>query len=89
MERTKLLLSVRISVAQTSRITGTHNVGGSCGNVASILELDENLQQEYKVFRHAPAVRMERCDIFTSLSIIILQDTRAIPVKRPPPQYFL
>ncbi|KAF8312627.1 serine threonine protein phosphatase [Clavulina sp. PMI_390] len=42
-----------------------------CGNVASILELDENLQQEYKVFRHAPA------------------DTRAIPVKRPPPQYFL
>jgi len=42
-----------------------------CGNVASILELDENLRQEYKVFRHAPA------------------DTRAIPVKRPPPQYFL
>ncbi|KAG8734267.1 phosphoprotein phosphatase PP4 catalytic subunit [Ceratobasidium sp. 423] len=27
-----------------------------CGNVASILELDENLRQEYKVFRHAPSV---------------------------------
>jgi serine/threonine-protein phosphatase 4 catalytic subunit len=59
------------SVAQTSRIMGTHNDGGSCGNVASILELDENLQQEYKVFRHAPAVRIARCDIFTTLSLII------------------
>jgi serine/threonine-protein phosphatase 4 catalytic subunit len=28
-----------------------------CGNVASILELDENLGQEYKVFSHAPSVR--------------------------------
>ena len=28
-----------------------------CGNVASILELDEWLGQEYKVFSHAPAVR--------------------------------
>ena len=28
----------------------------SCGNVASILELDENLAQEYKVFQHAPSV---------------------------------
>ncbi|KAI0832910.1 serine/threonine protein phosphatase [Trametes gibbosa] len=26
-----------------------------CGNVASILELDEHLAQEYKVFAHAPA----------------------------------
>ncbi|KAG8799250.1 phosphoprotein phosphatase PP4 catalytic subunit, partial [Serendipita sp. 398] len=26
-----------------------------CGNVASILELDENLRQEYKVFNHAPS----------------------------------
>jgi len=42
-----------------------------CGNVASILELDERLQQEYKVFQHAPT------------------DTRSIPAKRPPPQYFL
>jgi len=25
-----------------------------CGNVASILELDEHLGQEYKVFHHAP-----------------------------------
>lgn len=28
-----------------------------CGNVASILELDEYLGQEYKVFSHAPLVR--------------------------------
>ncbi|KAF8680902.1 C-5 cytosine-specific DNA methylase [Rhizoctonia solani] len=42
-----------------------------CGNVASILELDENLRQEYKVFRHAPS------------------DTRSIPAKRPPADYFL
>ncbi|KAF8759594.1 C-5 cytosine-specific DNA methylase [Rhizoctonia solani] len=41
-----------------------------CGNVASILELDENLRQEYKVFRHAPS------------------DTRSIPAKRPPADYF-
>lgn len=27
-----------------------------CGNVASILELDEHLGQEYKVFQHAPLV---------------------------------
>ena len=27
-----------------------------CGNVASILELDEHLAQEYKVFSHAPSV---------------------------------
>ena len=27
-----------------------------CGNVASILELDEHLSQEYKVFHHAPMV---------------------------------
>ncbi|OJT10312.1 Serine/threonine-protein phosphatase PP-X -like protein [Trametes pubescens] len=26
-----------------------------CGNVASILELDEHLAQEYKVFSHAPS----------------------------------
>jgi len=26
-----------------------------CGNVASILELDEQLKQEYKVFSHAPS----------------------------------
>ena len=28
-----------------------------CGNVASILELDDHLGQEYKVFQHAPSVR--------------------------------
>jgi len=42
-----------------------------CGNVASILELDDNLRQEYKVFQAAQ------------------QDAHSIPVKRPPPEYFL
>ena len=27
-----------------------------CGNVAAVLELDEHLGQEYKVFQHAPSV---------------------------------
>jgi len=42
-----------------------------CGNVAAVLELDEHLRQEYKVFPHAPA------------------DIRSVPIKRPPPEYFL
>jgi hypothetical protein len=33
-----------------------HDACFSCGNVASILEFDENLRQEYKVFSHAPSV---------------------------------
>lgn len=32
--------------------------GDRCGNVASILELDEHLAQEYKVFQHAPLVSL-------------------------------
>ena len=32
-----------------------------CGNVASILELDEHLAQEYKVFHHAAVVRILFC----------------------------
>lgn len=34
-----------------------------CGNVASILELDERLAQEYKVFQHAPSVSSLRFDL--------------------------
>lgn len=33
-----------------------------CGNVASILELNDQLQQEYKVFSHAPLVRLLKFD---------------------------
>lgn len=32
-----------------------------CGNVASVLELDDNLKQEYKVFDAAPQVRVLLC----------------------------
>jgi hypothetical protein len=35
-------------------------VSQRCGNVASILELDEHLAQAYKVFHHAPSVRWDR-----------------------------
>jgi len=34
-----------------------------CGNVASILELDDTLRQEYKVFAHAPTVRCQLAEI--------------------------
>lgn len=64
-----------------------------CGNVASILELDENLRQEYKVFNAAQQVRAGRASVFgsanTSCAPLDLQDARSIPVKRPPPEYFL
>jgi serine/threonine-protein phosphatase 4 catalytic subunit len=62
----------------------------SCGNVASILELDEYLAQEYKVFQHAPSVGLPH------LSVVIIspgadgwQDVRSVPLKRPPADYFL
>jgi hypothetical protein len=42
-----------------------------CGNVASILELDEYLGQEYKVFQHAPSV--------SSLSYLFSALTATIP----------
>ena len=42
-----------------------------CGNVASILELDENLGKSFKIFDAAP------------------NEARGIPVKNPPPDYFL
>lgn len=35
----------------------------SCGNVASILELDEYLAQEYKVFQHAPSVGLPHLSV--------------------------
>ena len=42
-----------------------------CGNVASILELDENLEKSFKIFDAAP------------------QEARGVPIKNPPPDYFL
>ena len=42
-----------------------------CGNVAAILELDENLDRSFKIFDAAP------------------QEARGVPVKNPPPDYFL
>lgn len=42
-----------------------------CGNVASILELDENLERSFKIFDAAP------------------QEARGVPIKNPPPDYFL
>jgi serine/threonine-protein phosphatase 4 catalytic subunit len=42
-----------------------------CGNVAAILELDENLERSFKIFDAAP------------------QEARGVPIKNPPPDYFL
>lgn len=42
-----------------------------CGNVAAILELDENLDRSFKIFDAAP------------------QEARGVPIKNPPPDYFL
>lgn len=46
------------------RLFGEHR----CGNVASILELDEYLAQEYKVFSHAPSVSPVRRRFLSSLT---------------------
>lgn len=65
----------------------------SCGNVASILELDEYLAQEYKVFQHAPSVSLSRICFVRRRSISGVadarQDVRSAPLKRPPADYFL
>ena len=42
-----------------------------CGNVAAILELDENLVRSFQIFDAAP------------------QEKRGVPIKNPPPDYFL
>jgi serine/threonine-protein phosphatase 4 catalytic subunit len=42
-----------------------------CGNVAAILELDDNLQRYFTIFEAAP------------------QEARAVPNKKPSPDYFL
>ena len=50
-----LITAIGMSTRYLSR-NSSHRYLSSCGNVASILELDENLRQEYKVFVHAPSV---------------------------------
>uniref|UniRef100_H3HDB5 Serine/threonine-protein phosphatase n=1 Tax=Phytophthora ramorum TaxID=164328 RepID=H3HDB5_PHYRM len=49
-----------------------------CGNVAAILELDENLEQRFKV-------RKSEIVIFEAAP----QDARGVPAKKPAPDYFL
>ena len=60
-----------------------------CGNVAAVLELDEHLVQEYKVFQHAPSVRHPLARLCGWLTRPLCQDVRSIPAKRPPADYFL
>ena len=60
-----------------------------CGNVAAVLELDEHLVQEYKVFQHAPSVRRPLARLCRWLTRPLCQDVRSIPAKRPPADYFL
>lgn len=60
-----------------------------CGNVASILELNEDLRQEYKVFESAPHVGPGAFLAQIPLRILnkIFQDAKGIPAKRPLPEY--
>ncbi len=61
LECTQLLLSVRPDFLNY-KITLKNRYSSfihRCGNVASILELDEHLGQEYKVFHHAPSVSLK------------------------------
>ncbi|KAG6512095.1 hypothetical protein ZIOFF_030189 [Zingiber officinale] len=69
-----------------------------CGNVAAILELDENLNKQFRVFEAAPHVRSYNLFFskFSSLSHIVnslrpnlLQESRGVPSKKPAPDYFL
>jgi serine/threonine-protein phosphatase 4 catalytic subunit len=62
-----------------------------CGNVAAVLELDEHLGQEYKVFQHAPAVSVPFGLVWRRMEAdgLVWQDVRSIPAKRPPADYFL
>ncbi len=55
-----------------------------CGNVAAILELDENLQKDFTIFEAAPQV----CFGFHSL-FNFSQEARGVPSKKPVPDYFL
>lgn len=58
MVRTKLLLSVRVIIELTSlsAILLLTLVGRRCGNVAAILELNDNLESNYKIFDAAVGV---------------------------------
>ncbi|RWW63565.1 hypothetical protein BHE74_00029251 [Ensete ventricosum] len=67
-----------------------------CGNVAAILQLDEGLNKQFRVFEAAPHVCIENI-LFSSkivavlmlLTCIPMQEPRGIPSKKPPPDYFL
>lgn len=64
-----------------------------CGNVAAILELDEHLDQHYKVaLIHSPQLNIQVKII--CLQIIQIyeaapQESRGVPSRNPAPDYFL
>jgi len=69
-----------------------------CGNVAAILELDENLDKQFRVFEAAPHVCIYYSnDLLFFLVMItllvehdnLLQESRGVPSKKPAPDYFL
>ncbi len=49
-----------------------------CGNVAAILELDENLQKMYKIFEAAPLV-----------NLLFQEDREKNDINKNVPDYFL
>ena len=73
-----------------------------CGNVAAILELDENLEQRFKVRetkRYSYVTKMYpklttahllvQYDCCAQIFEAAPQDARGVPAKKPAPDYFL
>ncbi|KAL6196250.1 hypothetical protein ACLB2K_031865 [Fragaria x ananassa] len=68
-----------------------------CGNVAAILELDENLNKQFRVFDAAPQVNVPSGQTLPGLVPLYLtlkdcgkmQESRGTPAKKPAPDYFL
>lgn len=68
-----------------------------CGNVAAILELDENLKRDFKVAFEASLVTQFSIslplDLTSSQRLQVFQaaaeDARGIPAKKAAPDYFL
>ena len=59
-----------------------------CGNIAAILELDENLQKYYKIFEAAPSVKIYKLNF--GWGFFFLQEARSgSAAKKSVPDYFL
>ena len=85
MKRLTLLKLIN-NYSQVLTVWSAPNYCYRCGNVAAILELDEQLNKDFTIFEAAPQVKI--------ISILILmskwlQENRGAPAKKPQPDYFL